>query len=81
MNPRVKEVKYHKDYKLIITFLNSEVKEFDISPYLIFPVYEELKDENLCREVKVFNGTIIWNEVIDFDPDTLYLESKSLVIT
>ncbi len=27
----------------------------------------------------MFNGTVIWGNEIDFDPDTLYLESKILV--
>lgn len=78
MNPRIKTVKYKSPYKLILSFTNGENKEFDISPYLSYPVYESLKDESFCSKVKIFNGTAIWNEEIDFAPDTLYLESKSL---
>lgn len=78
MNPRVKIVRYKKPYKLILTFTNKEVKEFDLSKYLTVPVYEILKDETFCKKAKVFNGTVVWNESTDFDPDTLYLESKTL---
>lgn len=78
MNPRVKMVKYESLYKLILTFNNGEVKAFDFAPYLSYPVFEVLKDEAYCRKATVFNGTVVWNDSTDFDPDTLYLESKPL---
>lgn len=79
MNPRVKEVKYESPFKLLITFVNMEVREFDLVPYLEYPVYLPLKDENFCREAKANFGTVVWNDEIDFDPDLLYLESKRLI--
>lgn len=79
MNPRVEKIKYKTPFKLLITFTNNDVREFDITPYLQYPVYQPLQNESFCSKVKVFNGTAIWDDVIDFDPDTLYLESKSLV--
>lgn len=78
MNPRVTGVKYESRYKLILTFSNNEVRGFDFSAYLLYPVYEPLKEECFCNKAKVFNGTVIWDDTIDFDPDTLYLESKKL---
>jgi hypothetical protein len=80
MNPRISSAEYQSPYKLILTFTNDEVKEFSFSSYLKYPIYEGLKDESYCRKVKVFNGTVVWDEFIDFDPDTLYLESKPLVV-
>jgi hypothetical protein len=79
MNPRVTAVKYKSKYKLVLDFTNGETKEFDFSSYLGYPVYEVLKDEGFCRKAKVFNGTVIWDDETDFDPDTLFIESKSLV--
>ncbi len=79
MNPRIMKVKYQPDYKLLLTFTNGEVKEFDFYAYLTFPIYKALNDEVFCQKASVFNGTVIWNDDIDFDPDTLYLESKLLV--
>ncbi len=78
MNPRVIKATYESRFKLILTFDNNEVKEFDFSSYLHYPVYQPLQDESFCRNVKVFNGTVMWDDVTDFDPDTLYLESKTL---
>ena len=79
MNPRVDEVKYESPYKLVLTFTNREVREFDFRPYLTYPVYEPLQDEAFCHKVKMINGTVSWDSEIDFDPDTLYLESKLLI--
>ena len=80
MNPRVIAVRYKSKYKIILTFSNKEVKEFDVSSYLNYPVYFPLKDESFCQKVQVYNGTVIWNDTIDFDPDTLYIESKPLAV-
>lgn len=78
MHPRVVKAVYESKFKLILTFENNEIKEFDFSSYLQYPVYQVLQDESFCNNVKVFNGTVVWNEFTDFDPDTLYLESKTL---
>ena len=79
MNPRVSEVRYQSPHKLILTFTNKEVREFDFSNYLDYPIYEVLKDESYSKRAKVFNGTVMWDNDTDFDPDRLYLESKTLI--
>jgi hypothetical protein len=75
MNPRAKDILYKSPYNLIVTFTNGEVKKFDLQPYLDYPVYEDLKNEAYCSKAKVCNGTIVWDDEIDLDPDRLYLES------
>ena len=79
MNPRVVNVEYKSPYKLKFHFHNNTVKQFDLLPYLQYPVYEVLKDESFCSKVKVWNDTVIWNDMVDFDPDTLYLESETII--
>lgn len=81
MNPRVSDTKYQHPYKLVLTFSNGEVKAFDFTAYLQYPVYEKLKDPVFCSHVKTFMGTAVWDEEIDFDPDTLYLDSKPILQT
>jgi hypothetical protein len=76
MNPRVSSVQYKTPHKLILTFTNGEIREFDFASYLVYPVYRALRDEAFCNKVQVFNGTVVWDENVDFDPDTLYLESN-----
>jgi hypothetical protein len=80
MNPRVSVVEYKSPYKLVLTFSNNEVKQFDLVPFLNFPVYSQLKVEAFCKKATTFNGTVIWDDLIDFDPDTLYLESETMEI-
>lgn len=78
MNPRAVNVEYNSPYKLIITFSNGKVKEFDLLPYLHYPVYQPLRNELLCSKAAVQYGTVVWNEEIDIDPDRLFLESREL---
>ncbi len=78
MNPRAKNVEYSGDFKFIITFTNEEVKEFDLKPYLKYPIYAPLKIVKFCKTAKIKYGTLVWNEEIDIDPDRLFIESKLL---
>lgn len=78
MNPRAKKVEYKHPYQLRITFTNEEVKVFDLSPYLKYPVYSKLQDESFCQKATIKYGTVVWNDEIDIDRDRLYLESENL---
>ena len=73
----VKEVKPIDNYKLILTFENNEVKIFDMIPYLDKGIFQELKDENLFKAVKVSFDSIEWPHEADIDPETLYEDSIS----
>lgn len=78
MNPRIKKVIYQSPHKLLLTFANEEERIFDFSTYLSYPVYHSLQNESFCYKATVVNGTVVWDDIVDFDPDTLYLESESL---
>ena len=78
MNPRVENAIYLGDNKLKIGFKNGECKIFDFTPYLEYPVYKPLASEPFVRHLHVQNGTVCWGNQLDFDPDTLYLESIPL---
>ena len=73
----VKEVKPIDNYKLILTFGNNEVKIFDMIPYLDKGIFQELKDENLFKAVKVSFDSIEWPNEADIDPEILYEDSIS----
>ena len=73
----VKEVKPIDNYKLILTFENNEVKIFDMIPYLDKGIFQELKDKNLFKSVKVSVDSIKWPNEADIDPETLYEDSIS----
>lgn len=75
MNPRVKRVLPLKNHLLELTFDNDEVRIFDVNPYLNFGIFSELKDESFFKSVKLFMGSVKWQNDQDFCPDTLYEES------
>jgi hypothetical protein len=75
MYPRVKDVKPNSDYTLTLTFVNGEVKVFDVKPYLDKGIFGELRDKSLFNSVKPFLGSIQWRNGQDLCPDTLYLDS------
>ena len=75
MNPRVKAVTPNPDYTITLLFTNSEVKSFDVKPYLNIGIFTELKDMSVFNSVKPFLGSVQWQKGQDFCPDTLYMES------
>jgi hypothetical protein len=77
VNPRVKAVKPNPDYTLTLLFANDEVRVFDVKPYLDIGIFTELKDMSLFNSVRLFLGSVQWQNGQDFCPDTLYLDSTS----
>lgn len=75
MNPRVSKVIPLQNWKLLLTFSNGEDKIFDVKPWLEKGIYQQLKNIDLFKKPFVAFGTVVWNEDIDFSPDTLYMES------
>ena len=73
----VKEVKPLNDYLLLLKFENQEEKIFDVKPYLEIGKFQELKDENLFKSVKVCFDSIEWDNQLDLDPELLYQKSHN----
>ena len=71
----IKEVKSLEDYKLLLTFENGEMREFDMAPYMDKGLFRELKDVNLFSKVNVSFDTVEWDNGIDLCPEVLYEES------
>ena len=79
MNPRVKKVEVVDDYKLIITFINNQIKIFDVKPYLNDKFWSRLSNYEIFKNVKVSGGSITWlDEEIDFCPDEVYEKSVDI---
>jgi hypothetical protein len=79
MNPKVEKVDPTDDYKLIVTFTNGEVRQFDVKPYLDKGIFTELKDPSYFRSVRAVAGSIEWSHQQDFSFDTLYLASTPVI--
>lgn len=74
----VKEVKAMENHKLLITFENGEIKEFDMKPYLEKGLFKELKDEKLFNSVNVSFDSIEWANGLDLCPEVLYNEGINI---
>jgi len=73
MNPQVRHVEPMPNYRLRIMFENDETKEFDATPFLDKGIFNELKNENYFKQVRVSFGSVEWPNEQDFSKDTLYL--------
>jgi len=75
LNPRVTGVVPEADYRLRLTFSNSEVRIFEVGPLLDKGVFRELKNESAFKSVRLWHGTVQWSGGQDICPDTLYEDS------
>ena len=78
MRPRAIDVKPIENYKLIVTFSNKEKRIFDVTPYLKFKRFQELKNQSLFKTVKIAGLSIQWSNGADICPDELYNNSINI---
>jgi hypothetical protein len=64
-----------QEYILKLAFDNKETRLFDTSSFLDKGIFNELKDINYFKQVKVAFGAVEWPHEQDFSKDTLYLLS------
>ena len=76
MDYTVVSVSALKNYALLLTFKTGEKKIYDMKPHLDKGIFQELKDENLFKKVRVSFDTIEWENGADFDPEVLYQNSQ-----
>jgi hypothetical protein len=69
------EVNPQPDYRLLLKFDNGEKRIFDLSSYLEFGVFSELKDISIFNSVKVSYDSIEWINGADIEPEELYENS------
>jgi len=75
MNPRVQQVIAQDNYTLLLTFTDGQVRYFDMRPYLHYTAFQALRNRAFFKLAYPAHGTVEWPQHIDFDPDTLYLQS------
>jgi hypothetical protein len=76
VRPSIIDVRPLDDYKLILTFGNGEKKIYDMAYWLDKPMFQELKNIDLFRTVKVVGLSISWLHGQDLCPDELYEDSE-----
>lgn len=65
------------DYKLLLTFENGEKRIFDVKPYLDKGIFQELKNEEKFKTVRVSFDSIEWSNQADLDPAFLLEKSRA----
>lgn len=75
---KVVAARANDDFSLDVTFDDGSVKRFDIRPYLEYGIFQELKDRDYFKRVKVAFGTVQWPHEQDISPETLYVESVTI---
>ncbi len=78
VSPNVSSVIIHKNYTLIITFDNGEVKIFDMKPYLKYEVFEELKNIEKFKKIHIDFGTVCWENGEGLSNDTFYIKGVNV---
>jgi len=53
---------------------------FDVLAYMDKGIFKQLKSKEVFNSIKIADGTVQWINEADFCPDTLYLESKPILI-
>lgn len=80
MLPKIVNAIAKPNYTLEVVFDNSEKRLFSVIPYLQYTVYKPLEDVLFFNKLIVKYGTIVWgeDEIIDFDPYTIYQEGEKI---
>ena len=74
----VKAVQATPDYHLRLTFASGEERQFDMRPYLHYPVFRKLENPGFFSLAHVDYGAVVWPGNIDIAPETLYDRSVPL---
>jgi hypothetical protein len=61
-------------YTLLIELSNGRKGLFDVSPYLEFGIFKELKSPSYFNLVKPAYGGVVWPNDQDFSPETISVE-------
>lgn len=73
ITPDVVKVTPLAGYCVEAMFANGERRKFDMKPYLDYPAFAPLAENNFFMKAHIEHGTVVWNDDIDLPLDTLYL--------
>jgi hypothetical protein len=61
-------------YTLSIELSDGRKGTFDVSPYLDFGIFKELRNPSYFKQVKAAYGGVVWPNEQDFSPETISVE-------
>lgn len=62
------------DYKLVATFANGEVREYDCAPLLDGAFFQPLKNKGFFKRAHANLGGVVWNDAVDLAKEPIYFE-------
>ena len=84
MLPRIRQVRYMRDYILEVTFSDGVRAELDFRKRIVGRggVFAPLHEVEFFRQVRVDPeiGALVWPNDVDLDPDVLYSEATGTPI-
>jgi len=66
------------DYAVVIEFEDGEKRLLDMSPYLDFERFREIKSRKRFKDVRISFDTIEWGNGLDLDPE--FIHEKSTIL-
>lgn len=73
---KVDELKVIDNLCLLLTFSNGEMRIYDATELLKYPVYDRLKNFSFFKKAYIENGIVMWeNGEIDISPEEMYENS------
>lgn len=75
-NLKIVDCKIVSELCMLITFSNNEKRIFDAKYLIKYPIYKELENYNLFKNVQIDNGILTWkNGDIDIGVEEVYNNS------
>lgn len=75
----ISSVRANPDYTLYVEFENGEKRLYNVAPLFDkWPVFKQLRENNLFQAVKNDKYGVVWNEDIDLACDELYYNGKKV---
>lgn len=76
----VVSVKVQPDYRLLLEFENGEWRMSDMSPYIDKKPFNRLKNASMFHRAHIDYDTVVWSNMIDISPETLYDRSVAIML-
>jgi hypothetical protein len=76
-NPDIKpiEARADDDYRLHVKFCDGVSVVYDVSHLLDKGVFRRLRDKAFFKQAHIAYGTVVWDDLLDLAPETLYEDS------
>jgi len=78
--PKVQSVEVIDDHTLLVTFDNTQIKTYDVTPLLEKEMFAPLRNPALFKSAQVEQGgyAVVWNHAIDISEYELWRNGQTV---